>query len=209
MPFSRIKELEAETITGLLAGLLIFLTIYLFSQFEDLARFGIMISVFGISAFFIFVKPYSAFSTTKGIIGGYILCFVLGYAVSLLNLGWNMGLGISAALAFGLSIILLQAFDFMHPPAIGISIAIIFKSLEIDMLDIFGPEIKTLVLVLIGAIAFLMLAKILSHLIHEYTYAPSLKDIYLGPVHKVSKAPKKKTKRKKSIKKKSTKKKKR
>ena len=88
---------------------------------------GALVAALGASAFIVFAMPKHDTARPRSLIGGHVLCLLIGLACSLpLRLGWvspGMGQGLMGAVAVATSIFGMVVFNAEHPPAAGNALA--------------------------------------------------------------------------------------
>jgi len=113
---------------------------------------GVIVAALGASAFIVFAMPKHDTARPRSLIGGHVLCLVIGLACSLpLRLGCvspGVGQGLMGAVAVAVSIFGMVVFNAEHPPAAGNALAFAIT------IGGWGPITFTL-----GAVCFLSLVR--------------------------------------------------
>ena len=103
----------------------------------------VIVSSLGSTAFIIFAMPGSNTANPRRVIGGHVIGLVCGSLLSLIPHTTLLPLSIMVySLAVGLSIVLMVALDFEHPPASGTALGV----------AITGPSPQLMLTVLTGSI---------------------------------------------------------
>lgn len=123
------RKLDRETIfhyifQSFLAALVLFIGLNL-----PLISAPILIAAIGSTAFIVFAMPENRTSRPRNVLGGHVVCGLIGIGVYSLNADL---LPITALISIGvfLSIIVMVSFDIEHPPAGG---TVIFLILNPDL----------------------------------------------------------------------------
>lgn len=98
---------------ALVAGIGGFLVVGLLAALDDLLRLTLLIAPFGASAVLVFAVPASHFAQPRNVIGGHLLCSVIGVAMFALLHQSPIAMGLGVGLAIGLMMLT----DTVHPPA--------------------------------------------------------------------------------------------
>jgi CBS-domain-containing membrane protein len=112
-----------------LAAIVIFIVLLLLT-IEN----AVVIASIGASAFIIFTMPRNITAKPRRVIGGHLVGFVTGSLCALVPHG-SMLVGIGMlALAVGISICLMVALDFEHPPASGTALGVAITGFSINVM---------------------------------------------------------------------------
>lgn len=113
----KVKKSIAVTLSLVLGfTITLFVTMLLF----NVTDYGITIASFGASIFMIFSQKNL---TKRKILGAYSLATLIGYIASKIFLSQSF----SVALAAVISVILMTVLELQHPPAIGMSVAMVLN----------------------------------------------------------------------------------
>lgn len=130
---------------------------------SDLSAIPLSTIPFATSIVLVASAPQSAPASTKSIIFGHLICAVVGFITS--HTGFHEVT--SVAVAIGISVALMLAFDVLHPPA-GITPLVIYSA---------TPEWTFLLVpVLLGAVSVAILARtthVLHSLVERWPQAPT------------------------------------
>lgn len=128
------------------------ISILLLITFTDLIGL-VLIAAAGSTAFTVFGLPHNRTAKTRNIIGGHVICAVIGFACSYFSPIWLAG-----GLAVGLSSFLMVLFDAEHPPAAGSALGLSFE-----------PSLQGVVFIIVTSIIFSLT---------RHALEPYLKDLY-------------------------------
>lgn len=114
---------------------------------------GLMIASMGASAVLLFVVPHGALSQPWPVVGGHLLSALIGVAAHLLV----PNLVLAAALAVGLSILMMQYLRCVHPPGGATALIAVIGGQQIEALGFFyvlDPVLLNVVAMLVMAVVF-------------------------------------------------------
>jgi CBS-domain-containing membrane protein len=114
---------------SLLATIVIFIVLLLLT-----IEHAVVIASIGASAFIIFTMPRNVTARPRRVIGGHLVGFATGSLCALVPHGSTLvGIGM-LALAVGISICLMVALDFEHPPASGTALGVAITGFSINVM---------------------------------------------------------------------------
>lgn len=114
---------------SLMAAIIIFIVLLLLT-----IEHAVVIASIGSSAFIIFTMPRNITAKPRRVIGGHLVGFVTGSLCALVPHD-SMLVGIvMLALAVGISIFLMVALDFEHPPAAGTALGVAITGFSIHVM---------------------------------------------------------------------------
>ena len=127
---------KSYLLQSLLAALVVAM-VFIVLPIEDV----VVISSLGSTAFIIFAMPRSNTANPRRVIGGHVIGLVCGSLLSIIP-----HTTLSYSLAVGLSIVLMVALDFEHPPASGtaLGVAIIGSSPQIVLTVLIGSIVLSI-----------------------------------------------------------------
>ncbi len=89
----------------------------------------VVISAMGATAFIVFAMPTSASAQTRNVIGGHLVGLIVGSIFYYTNMAFY----IEFPLVVAISIFIMVAFDFEHPPAAGTALAVLINEVSWDV----------------------------------------------------------------------------
>jgi len=98
---------------------------------------GVIVAALGASAFVVFATPHSSIARPRNLIGGHVLCMVIGllcsipFRLDLLAVTEHTA-GILGAAAVALAIFIMVVTDTEHPPAAGNALAFAVTVVDIE-----------------------------------------------------------------------------
>ncbi len=119
----------------------------------------VIISSLGSTAFIIFAMPRSNTANPRRVIGGHVIGLVCGSLLSLIPLTTLPPAIMVYSLAVGLSMVLMVALDFEHPPASGTALGVAITGSS------FRPVLTVLAGSIVLSIAHVLLKKHLKDLV--------------------------------------------
>jgi CBS-domain-containing membrane protein len=123
---------------SLLAALVILVVFWILTTRE-----AVVVASIGATAFIVFTMPKSVVAQPSRVIGGHVTGLVCGALGAYILQLWTIQPAIAYSITIGLSIFLLVALDFEHPPACGTALGVAIN----------GFSVKVLVAVVISAVA--------------------------------------------------------
>ena len=138
----RFRSLWKSYLLQSLMATLVVATVFIVLPIEDV----VIISSLGSTAFIIFTMPKSKSANPRRVIGGHVIGLVCGSLLSITP-HTTLSLAITAySLAVGLSIVLMVALDFEHPPASGtaLGVAIVGSSPQIVLTVLTGSIVLSI-----------------------------------------------------------------
>lgn len=94
---------------------------------------AVVIASIGATAFIVFTMPKNPTANPRRVIGGHIIGFVSGALASLIPHHMVFSYIVIYSLAVGISIFLMVALDFEHPPASGTALGVAITGISINI----------------------------------------------------------------------------
>mgnify|MGYP006297301761 CR=1 FL=1 len=150
------RKLDRETMKHyLFQSLLAALSLFLALQLPFIEDF-VLIAAIGSTTFIVFAMPSSKTSRPRNVLGGHLICGLIGFALTVLYPVY-LPLRVVISLGVGLAVFAMVVLDVEHPPAGGTVIFLIINPIEQSF------------------VALLLLASILSLI--SYLLRPYMKDL--------------------------------
>jgi CBS-domain-containing membrane protein len=92
----------------------------------------VVISAMGATAFIVFAMPNAASANSKNVIGGHLVCLILGMIFFFIDIPYYY----QFPLVVGVAIFVMAALDVEHPPAVGTALAVLIHEVSTDVLFI-------------------------------------------------------------------------
>lgn len=100
---------------------------------EAFSRQRVIFASLASSAFLIYLDPKHPTNSIRSIVGSHLAAAVIGAAPN-----WSFGEGyVAAAVAMIATIVVMIAFDVVHPPAVGTALTFAFRPTDVAVLSLF------------------------------------------------------------------------